>query len=118
MNLVPGADESTKAGNKIPFHPQVNEPYSVQVSIEGLDLHMEMKVWHKSPSYMCLLVKENSHILPLLKTGAAFRMNYYGNDIFFPFQHLETEIRKIRRHQEESLREWCFVEVEILRAWH
>jgi hypothetical protein len=62
--------KNSEKGTGIPFHPGVSEAYSS--SPFKFDLKKELKVWHKSPSYMCLLVKEDSDILPLLRTGAPF----------------------------------------------
>ena len=118
MNLIPATNESSKGGAEIPFHPRVSEAYSVQFPVEGSGLKKEMKVWHKSPSYMCLLVKEDSDILPLLKTGVTLRMNYYGNDLFSPSEHLETEIRRIKRSEEGVLRGYYLIEVGILKMCH
>jgi hypothetical protein len=118
MNWIPATQGSSKEGTGIPFHPRVSEAYSVQVPLEGSDLKKELKVWHKSPSYMCLLVKEDSDILPLLRTGGTLRMNYYGNDLFAPSEHLETKIRSIKKSEESGLRGYYFIEVGILRRRH
>jgi hypothetical protein len=118
MNSIPAAHESWKGEAGIPFHPRVREAYSVQFPVEGSGLKREIKVWHKSPSYMCLLVKEDSDILPLLKTGVALRMNYYGNDLFSPSERLETEIRRVKKSEEGSLRGFYFIEVGILKTYH
>ena len=118
MNWNPATQESPKEGTGIPFHPGVSEAYSVQVPLEGSDLKKELKVWHKSPSYMCLLVKEDSDILPLLRTGGTLRMNYFGNDLFAPSEHLETKIRRIKKSEESGLMGYYFVEVGILKRRH
>ena len=67
---------------------------------------------------MCLLVKEDSDILPLLKTGVALRMNYYGNDLFAPTERLETKIRRVKKSQERSLKGYYFIEMGILKTYH
>ena len=118
MNWIPATQESPQEGAGIPFHPRVREAYSVQIPLEGSDLKKELKVWHKSPSYMCLLVKEDSDILPLLKAGGTFRMNYYGNDLFAPSERLETKIRRIKKSEESELKGYYFIEVGILRRRH
>ena len=118
MNWVPATKESSNEGSGIPFHPRVSEAYSVQIPLEGSDLKKELKVWHKSPSYMCLLAKEDSDVLPLLKAGGTLRMNYYGNDLFAPSERLETKIRRIKKSEESGLRGYYFIEVGILRRRH
>ena len=118
MNGIPVAQESSKEGTGIPFHPRVTEAYSVQFPLKGSNFKQELKVWHKSPSYMCLLVKEDSDVLPLLKTGGTLRMNYYGNDLFAPSEHLHTEIKRIKKSEESDLRGYYFVEVGILKRRH
>jgi len=77
MNWIPTTQESSIEGTGIPFYPRVSEAYSVQFPLEGSDLKKELKVWHKSPSYMCLLVKEDSDILTLLRTGVTQRKKNY-----------------------------------------
>jgi hypothetical protein len=118
MNWIPTTQESSKEGTGIPFYPRVSEAYSVQFPLEGSDLKKELKVWHKFSSYMCLLVKEDSDILPLLRTGGTLRMDYYGNDLFAPSEHLETKIRRIKKSEESGLRGYYFIEVGILKRRH
>jgi hypothetical protein len=118
MNWIPTTQESSKEGTGIPFYPRVSEAYSVQFPLEGSGLKKELKVWHKFSSYMCLLVKEDSDILPLLRTGGTLRMDYYGNDLFAPSEHLETKIRRIKKSEESGLRGYYFIEVGILKRRH
>ena len=41
--------------------------HSVEFSIQGVDLAYQFKIWNTSSTPMCVLVKEDSAILPSLK---------------------------------------------------
>ena len=97
----------------------VKQHYSVAFPVNGFDPLCELKVWHKSPDYLCLLVHETSAaILPRLKVGETLRMNYYTMDLARPSERLETEVLKVKKNDQGRLRGQYLVDLQILKSYH
>ena len=97
----------------------VTQHYSVAFPVDGSGALCELKVWHKSPEYLCLVVRENSAaVLPRLKVGETLRMNYYTMDLARPSEQLETEVMKVKKNQQGRLRGQYLVDLQILKSYH
>jgi len=92
---------------------QVDEDCTAEFLIDGHDVTRRLKIWNKSTSSMCLLVKENSDILPRLKVGDTLRMVYHSTDSVYPFGYLGTTIRHITKKDQGQLRGHYLVGMEI-----
>ena len=53
-----------------------NPYYSVELSINELEIAYQFKIWNTESTPMCVLVKEDSNILPRLKVGD-WRQRFY-----------------------------------------
>lgn len=97
----------------------VKERYSVSVPVQGCADVLHLKVWHKSPDYMCLLVGESlSASLPFLRVGETVRMNYYAVDLERPSERLETKVVNVKKTRKGRARGQYLVDLQILKSYH
>ena len=97
----------------------VKERYSVAFSADASSLPCELKVWHKSPEYMCLLVRDDSaSALRRLKKGEKVRMNYYAADLEHPSERLDMEVVKVKKNRQERVKGQYLVDLQILKSYH
>ena len=97
----------------------VKERYSVALPVEGSAAPFELKVWHKSPEQMSLVVREDlNRVLPHLKVGGTVRMNYYSVDLERPSEKLETEVVHIKKNWRGKLKGQYLVDLQILKSYH
>lgn len=87
---------------------------SVEISIIGLGVVYQFKIWQTTSMSMFILAKESSCLLPFLKTGDRLNMKYYSIDMNCPYQSLDTKIRDIVRHKRGRLGGHYLVELEIM----
>lgn len=93
---------------------RVDQYYSVEFAIEGLESAYQFKIWNKSSTHMSILVKENSDVLPQLKVGDTLNMRYYSDNLIHPSECLETAIRRITRNDQGRLKGHYLVGLELL----
>ena len=53
--------------------------HSVEISLDGLDLPYQFKIWNIKPMPMCILVRDDSNILSQIKVGDILNMKYNNN---------------------------------------
>ena len=94
---------------------RVNQYYSVEFAIEGLESACQFKIWNKSSTHMSILVKENSDVLPQLRVGDRLNMRYYSDNLVHPTEYLETAIRQISRNDRGRLKGHYLVGLELLQ---
>jgi len=93
---------------------QVDQYYNVEFLNDGLDGTHLLKIWNRSPKSMCLLVKENSDILPRLKVGDTLKMIYYPRDSLYPRVYLGAVIQHITKKDQRRLNNHYLVGLETL----
>ena len=91
-----------------------NPYYSVEFSINGLEIAYQFKIWNTESTPMCVLVKEDSNILPRLKVGETLNMKYYPTGSTYPPKCLDTAIRHITKNDQGRFRGHYLVGLEIL----
>jgi hypothetical protein len=97
----------------------VHERYSVAFPADGSDVPFALKVWHKSPDYMRLVVQEEAvPSLHRLKVGARVRMNFYAVDLERPSERLETEVMDVKENRLGRMGRQYFVDLQILKSYH
>ena len=96
--------------------PQADkEPFSAcEVEVGPL----RFKVWHKSPTYLCLLAGQDPTTLLEFREGKTLTIVYYDSDSSFPSEHLKTAVRKIKRNETGKLKGQYLVDLEILKSYH
>ncbi len=75
----------------------VDQYYSVEFSVKGLELVYQFKIWNLSQKGMCVLVKEESELLKHIRVGDRMKMKYYPVDLKGPVTLLETEVKHITK---------------------
>jgi len=74
--------------------------HSVEFSIQGVELAYQFKIWNTSSTPMCVLIKEDSAILPSLKEGDTLDLKFYSSGrSHSSSSSLKTRIRHITRDQ-------------------
>jgi len=97
----------------------VRERYSVAFPADESAVPFELKVWHKSPEYMCLVVREDpAPTLSRLKVGERVRMNYYAMDLERPSERLETEVVNVKENRRGRVKGQYLVDLQILKSYH
>lgn len=105
-----------QAGRKTVPVEQANPFYSVELSINGLEIAYQFKIWNTESTPMCLLVKEDSNILPRLKVGDTLNMKYYPTGSTYPPKCLDTSILHITKNDQGRFRGHYLVGLEILEG--
>ena len=95
---------------------QVDQYYSLKISIDGLDTAYQFKVWNKATKSMGFLVEEGSDILPGLKIGDTLNMKYYSTDLTYHSEYLETLVRHITKVDQGRVRGHYLVGLEISKS--
>lgn len=97
----------------------VKERYSVTFPTDESSLPFDLKVWHKSPNYMCLVVRDDpAPALRRLKVGEKVRMNYYGVDLERPSERLETEVVNVKENRQERVKGQYLIDLQIVKSYH
>jgi hypothetical protein len=93
---------------------RMDEYYSAEFSVNGVDVRYQFKIWNIKSMPMCVLIKENSNLLPQLKVGTTLSVKYYATDSSNPPECLQTAIRNITRNDEGRFKGHYLVGLEIL----
>ena len=93
-----------------------HEYYSVEVAIDGLDFSYQFRIWSIASTPMCVLIKEDSDILPRLKVGEILNMKYYSTGSVHPPECLETAIRHITKNDQGRFKGHYLVGLEIIET--
>jgi hypothetical protein len=96
--------------------PQTNqEPFSAcEVEVGPVRL----KVWHKSPTYLCLLAGQDPSNLIEFREGEMLTLAYHDSGSSLPSEHLKTAVRRIKRNERGKLKGQYLVDLEILKSYH
>jgi hypothetical protein len=96
--------------------PQANQESTSACEVEvGA---RRFKVWHKSPTYLCLLAGEDASTLFEFREGATLTMAYHQAGSTLPAEYLTTAVRKIKRNEGGKLKGQYLVDLEILKSYH
>ena len=88
--------------------------YSVEFSINGLTMSYQFKIWNMASQSMCVLVREDSEVLPRIKVGDILDMRYYTGSATSPCEDLKTEIRHITKDENGRFKGHYLVGLSIL----
>lgn len=92
----------------------VDQYYSAEIELDGVDFPYQFKIWNFASNLMCVLVKEDSDILPRLKVGDTLEMKYYSADAAYSSEHKKTAIRDIAKNDQGRFKGHYLVALEIL----
>lgn len=93
---------------------RVEQYHSAEFIFEGREHHYQFRIWDTASSSMCVLVKENSEVLPLLRVGDAVRVKYYSSDAQNPSEPLKTIIRHVTKNDQGRFKGHYLVGLEIV----
>lgn len=96
-------------------------PCSRQEITGGCSVEMgplRFKVWHKSPTYLCLLAGQDPSAFLEFREGATLTLEYFDGNSSLPSERLSTAVRKIKRNVGERLKGQYLVDLEILKSYH
>jgi hypothetical protein len=88
--------------------------YSAEFTIRGLDTVYQFRLWNTDSTPMCVLVREDSNILPWLKVGDIVNVKYYAVSTDYSTTLLSTEIRNIIKDDNGRFKGHYLVGLEIL----
>ena len=88
--------------------------YSVQFTAKGLSSFYQFKLWNISASGLCILVKEDSEILPHLKIHDVIEMTYYLADGQGANEMLQTQIKHITKNEDGRFQGHYLIGLSIL----
>jgi hypothetical protein len=88
--------------------------HSAEFSFEGKDMTYQFRIWNTATSSICVVIKENSEVLPLLRVGDTVKAKYYSPDSLYPSEGLKTVIRHITKNEQGRFKGHYLVGLEIL----
>ena len=87
--------------------------HSVEISLKGLDLPYQFKIWDVATESVGVLVKEESTILPFLNEGDALDMKHYSVD---STENILTVIQHITKNDHGRLKGHYLVGLRFIEA--
>lgn len=93
---------------------EVDQYYSVELSIADASLSYQFRIWNLSSRGICIVVKKDSDLLKHLKVGNILNMKYYPTDSSCPKEYLKTQIKHITKDKEGRFRNHALVGLFIL----
>lgn len=91
------------ANNRIEKREVIKEYYSVEIQIEDSNQVNQFVIYDMSSSGLCLLIREDSHILKKLEVGKKYKMKYYPVNLLGNVEYIDTRIRHITKSKNHSL---------------
>lgn len=79
---------------------------------------LRFKVWHKSPTYLCLLAGQDPSTLNKFREGGTLTVEYHEAGSIPNAEHLKTAVRRIKRNETGKLKGQYLVDLEILKSYH
>ncbi len=95
---------STEAERRSEPRTTVDEYYSVEFSVSGIEMTYQFKIWNISTKGMCLLVRPDSDILRYLKVGDTIQMKFYRSEASKPTDFIRTKISHITKDDKGKFR--------------
>jgi len=106
---------NSKLAEKLPQNSNDFDQYSsVEISNKRISFAYHFKLWNIASTPLCILVKEDSKILPQLKEGDTLNMKYYASDSLCHAEYRETAIRHISKDDDGRFKGHYLVHLEIL----
>ena len=87
--------------------------HSVEISLKGLDLPYQFRIWDVASESVDFLVKEGSTILPYLNQGDSMVMKYYSVD---STENIRTVIQHITKNDHGRLKGHYLVGLRFMEA--
>lgn len=88
--------------------------HSAEFIFETLDTTYQFRIWNTASSSMCVVIKESSEVLPLLRVGDTVKVKYYSPDSLYPSEALSTVIRHVTKNDQGRFKGHYLIGLEIL----
>ena len=88
--------------------------YSVEFTVKDLASAYQFKIWNISSQGMCILIKDDSKILPYIKVGDVITMKYYLTESIGTTEDVKTEIKHITKDEQGRYKGHYLVGLAIL----
>ena len=79
---------------------ELEKYHSVEFKVSDFGSVYQFKIWNMSSKGMCLVVREDSHILKHLEVGNVLDMKYHTTDFSLPAEELKTQIKHITKQDQ------------------
>ena len=94
-----------------------SHPYrSAEFLVDGLNVPYQFRIWNMAPESICVLVNENSDLLPRLRVGDTLNVKYYSAGSSYAHDYQKTAIRHITKSDQGRLKGHYVVGLEILEG--
>jgi hypothetical protein len=93
---------------------EVDQFYSVELSVSGAEFLYQFKIWNLSDHGVCVVVRDDSDLLNHLKVGNILEMKYCPVDLSDATVQLKTEIKHITKQEEGRFKGHTLVGLFIL----
>jgi hypothetical protein len=111
---MPATNSQSLKGNPAGNQALMNQFYSVELSIRGLEIPYQFRLWNLASPVRFVLVKEYSKILPRLRVGDTLNMKYYPAGSVYRPESLRTAIRHVTKNDQGRFRGHYLVGLEIV----
>ena len=88
--------------------------HSVELSVDGLAVSYQFRIWNINSRSMLILIREDSAILPRLKVGDRLKMKYHSADSLYSDESKETAITKITKDEKGIFKGHFLVDLNIV----
>ena len=105
-----GSQDCRCNGQGVPY----DDFYSVEFSVNGIQLLYQSKLRNSSTPPMFTLIKEDSDILNRIAVGDVLNMKYYSTDVQSPTRNYDTEIVYISRDRDGRFKGHYLIGLAIL----
>ena len=89
--------------------------YSVEFTVKDLASAYQFKIWNISSQGMCILIKDDSKILPYINVGDIITMKYYLTESIGTTEDVRTEIKHITKDEQGRYKGHYLVGLAILQ---
>ena len=108
------AMENASQENWLEANLPLEEFYSVEIPLDGLEFLHQFKIWNSDPETVFVVVKEESEILPCLRVGDTIKMKYYIMNPASPPKYLPTKIKHITKEDQGRFKGHVVIGLDIL----
>lgn len=92
----------------------IDEFYSMQFFLEKLHCTCQFKLWDISTHGLCIILKNDSEILPALTVGDVLKVKYHPINLYDETKISETQIRHISPGGEHRFKDHTLVGLKII----
>lgn len=111
---APATNRQSVKGKSARHKGMMDQFYSVELSIRGLDIPYQFRLWNMASPFTFVLVKEYSDIVPRLRVGDTLNMKYYPAGAVYRPESLKTAIRHVTKNDQGRFRGHYLVGLEIV----